>query len=68
VHHEVFGEMRPVATMVEVSALIAPQLLVEVEADAYVTGAPGNRTGWYRPSGPGRYWVTATTARSGRGP
>lgn len=42
VHHEVFGEVRPVATMVEVSALIAPQLLVEVEADAYVTGAPGN--------------------------
>jgi enamine deaminase RidA (YjgF/YER057c/UK114 family) len=42
VHHEVFGEVRPVATMVEVSALIAPQLLVEVEADAYVAGAPGN--------------------------
>jgi enamine deaminase RidA (YjgF/YER057c/UK114 family) len=36
VHAEVFGEIRPVSTMVEVSALIAPELLVEIEADAYV--------------------------------
>ncbi len=36
VHAEVFGAIRPAATMVEVSALIAPELLVEVEADAYV--------------------------------
>jgi enamine deaminase RidA (YjgF/YER057c/UK114 family) len=36
VHAEVFGGIRPAATMVEVSALIAPELLVEVEADAYV--------------------------------
>lgn len=37
VHAEVFGEIRPVTTMVEVGALIAPDLLVEIEADAYVT-------------------------------
>jgi enamine deaminase RidA (YjgF/YER057c/UK114 family) len=36
VHAEVFGEIRPVATMVEVSALISPDLLVEIEVDAYV--------------------------------
>lgn len=36
VHAQVFGETRPAATMVEVSALIAPEMLVEVEADAYV--------------------------------
>jgi len=36
VHAEVFGDVRPVATMVEVSALIAPDLLVEIEVDAYV--------------------------------
>ena len=36
VHAEVFGEIRPVTTMVEVSALISPDLLVEIEADAYV--------------------------------
>src|ERR1700744_6766947 len=35
VHAEVFGEIRPAATMVEVAALIAPELLVEIEADAY---------------------------------
>lgn len=37
VHAEVFGEVRPAATMVEVSALIAPELLVEIEVDAYVS-------------------------------
>jgi enamine deaminase RidA (YjgF/YER057c/UK114 family) len=36
VHAEVFGDIRPVATMVEVAALIAPELMVEIEADAYV--------------------------------
>jgi enamine deaminase RidA (YjgF/YER057c/UK114 family) len=36
VHAEVFGEIRPVSTMVEVAALIAPELLVEIEADAYI--------------------------------
>jgi enamine deaminase RidA (YjgF/YER057c/UK114 family) len=34
VHAEVFGDIRPVATMVQVSALISPELLVEIEADA----------------------------------
>ena len=38
VHGEVFGNVRPVATMVEVSALIASDLLIEIEADAYVGG------------------------------
>jgi enamine deaminase RidA (YjgF/YER057c/UK114 family) len=37
VHAEVFAEIRPVSTMVEVSALIAPDLLVEIEADAYLS-------------------------------
>jgi enamine deaminase RidA (YjgF/YER057c/UK114 family) len=35
VHAEVFGEIRPAATMVEVAALIDPGLLVEIEVDAY---------------------------------
>jgi enamine deaminase RidA (YjgF/YER057c/UK114 family) len=35
VHAEVFGDIRPVATMVEVTALIAPELMVEIEVDAY---------------------------------
>lgn len=36
IHAEVFGDIRPVATMVEVSALISPDLLIEIEADAYL--------------------------------
>jgi enamine deaminase RidA (YjgF/YER057c/UK114 family) len=39
VHAEVFGGIRPVTTMVEVSALISPDLLVEIEVDAYVPQA-----------------------------
>lgn len=36
-HGEVFGAIRPAATMVEVRALIAPELLVEIEAEAIIT-------------------------------
>ena len=35
-HGEVFGSIRPAATMVEVRALIDPRMLVEVEVDAVV--------------------------------
>ena len=34
VHGEIFGVIRPAATMVEVSALIEPSLLIEIEAEA----------------------------------
>ncbi len=34
VHGAVFGSIRPAATMVEVSALMDPSLLIEIEADA----------------------------------
>ncbi len=36
VHAEFFAEVGPASTIVQVSALVLPDLLVEVEADAYV--------------------------------
>lgn len=33
-HAEVFGDIRPATSMIEVSRLIAPEMLVEIEADA----------------------------------
>jgi enamine deaminase RidA (YjgF/YER057c/UK114 family) len=37
-HGEVFADIRPVTTMVEVSRLIAPEMLVEIEAEAIAGG------------------------------
>jgi len=35
-HGEVFGDTRPATAMVEVPRLIDPQMLIEIEADAYL--------------------------------
>ena len=40
-HGAVFGSVRPASTMVEVSALIDPALVVEIEADAVVGATAG---------------------------
>jgi enamine deaminase RidA (YjgF/YER057c/UK114 family) len=39
-HGEVFGSIRPATALVEVSNLVAPEMLVEIEAEAIITGSP----------------------------
>ncbi len=39
-HGEFFGAIRPASTMVEVSRLIDPEMLVEIEAEAVVEPGP----------------------------
>ena len=46
-HGEIFRGIRPAATMVEVTRLVDPDMLVEVEVEAVVRGrhAPGEEQG-----------------------
>jgi len=37
-HGEVFRDVRPAATMVEVTGFVSPEMLVEIEVDAIVAG------------------------------
>ena len=45
-HKAAFGDVAPAATMVQVSALVDPRLLIEVEVVAHQAAAPGAGLGW----------------------
>jgi enamine deaminase RidA (YjgF/YER057c/UK114 family) len=44
-HHEIFSGIDPAATAVEVSRLVAPEYLVEIEADAIIGATDGADVG-----------------------
>ncbi|HEY3780562.1 MAG TPA: RidA family protein [Fimbriimonadaceae bacterium] len=35
-HGEIFGTIRPATSMIQISKLISPEMLVEIEVDAYI--------------------------------
>jgi len=56
-HGEIFGAIRPATAMVEVSKLVAPEMLIEIEAEAILTksspGKPARRRKAPRAAGRG---------------
>jgi len=50
-HGEVFGNIRPATAMVEVSNLVAPEMLVEIEAEAIIAKSPAARPAHGRKTG-----------------
>jgi enamine deaminase RidA (YjgF/YER057c/UK114 family) len=50
-HGEVFGEIRPATAMIQVVAFVAPEMLVEIEAEAIVSSPAPKKTPVAKPKG-----------------
>ena len=50
-HGEVFGNIRPATAMVEVSNLVAPEMLIEIEAEAIIAKSPAAKPAGGRKAG-----------------
>jgi len=48
-HGEVFGKIRPATAMIQVVAFVAPEMLVEIEAEAIVASRPPKSSGATKP-------------------
>jgi enamine deaminase RidA (YjgF/YER057c/UK114 family) len=62
-HGEVFGKIRPATAMVEVSNLVAPEMLIEIEAEAIIANASNEKPAPVRKAGRARRPVRRKTRR-----
>jgi enamine deaminase RidA (YjgF/YER057c/UK114 family) len=53
-HGEVFGNIRPTTAMVEVSNLVSPEMLIEIEAEAIITKSSAAKPARGRKTKPAR--------------
>ena len=61
-HGEIFAEIRPAATMLQVISFVSPEMLVEIEADAIIAAELKRLPNASSTSAPSRRGTTTTDA------